>query len=271
MSPMSSSPIVVAADGSDRNRAALRWAAAEAARRDVGLVVVRAVPDAGRADPALLTEVAAQLATVLPEKRVQTAVLVGRPADVLCAEDSDAAMVVVGKRGMGALPRMLVGSTSLAVAARSAVPVVVVPDRWDPPAEDVRPLTVGVDPDHAHDLVLETAFRRAERLDVPLVAVHGWEPPSEPAPPDEVAALERRSHDRFAGVVDAWEKRFPTVELRRVASGRHPAVAVLDAADAQLLVLGRRGQSGFSGFGFGSVTRAVLHYASCPVLVVPAD
>ena len=75
----------------------------------------------------------------------------------------------------------------------------------------------------------------------------------------------------FAAVIDAWEKRFPTVELRRTTSDRHPAVAVLDAADAQLLVLGRRAGSGFSGFGFGSVTRAVLHYASCPVLVVPAD
>ena len=271
MSADNSGPLVVAVDGSDRNRAALSWAAAEAADREGDLVVVRAVPDAGRADPALLAEVAAQLETVLPRERVQTAVPVGRPEDVLCAEDSDAAMVVVGKRGMSALPRILVGSTSLAVAARSPVPVVVVPDGWDPPTEDVRPLSVGVDPDHAHDLVLETAFRRAERLGVPLVAVHGWEPPSSPAAPAEVAALERGSHDRFAGVVDAWEKRFSTVEVRRVASDQHPAVAVLDAADAQLLVLGRRRQSGFSGFGFGSVTRAVLHYASCPVLVVPAD
>jgi len=271
MSGVSRRSIVVAADGSDRNGAALGWAAAEALRRDVGLVVVRAVPAEGRADPALLAAAAGQLAAVLPRERVQTEVRVGRPEEVLCAEDSGVAMVVVGKRGMSALPRMLVGSTSLAVAARSPVPVVVVPDGWDPPAGDVRPLTVGVDPDHAHDLVLDAAFRRARRLGVPLIAVHGWEPPASLAAADEPAALEHRAHDRFAEVIDAWEKRFPTVDVRRVASSQHPAVAVLDAADAQLLVLGRRAGSGFSGFGFGSVTRAVLHYASCPVLVVPAD
>ncbi len=49
-------------------------------------------------------------------------------------------------------------------------------------------------------------------------------------------------------------------------------MAVLDAAEqAQLVVLGRHKDSRFSGFGFGSVTRAVLHYTTCPVLVVPTD
>lgn len=269
MQPVNSRAVAVAADGSERNDAALHWAAAEAARRDVDLVVIRAVPDAGRADVGLLDEVAERLATRVPRKRVRTAVLVGRPEEVLCAEQADLAMVVVGKRGMSALPRLLVGSTSLAVAARSSVPVVVVPERWEPLARDLRPLTVGVDPAHVHTELLEAAFGRADALGVPLVTVHGWEPPSTPAPDVEVAALERRAHDHFEEIIDAWAERFPAVEVRRVISSEHPAMAVLDAADAQLLVLGRRVGSGFSGFGFGSVTRAVLHYASCPVLVVP--
>jgi nucleotide-binding universal stress UspA family protein len=47
-------------------------------------------------------------------------------------------------------------------------------------------------------------------------------------------------------------------------------MAVLDAAEqAQLVVLGRHTDGRLGGFAFGSVTRAVLHYAECPVMVAP--
>jgi nucleotide-binding universal stress UspA family protein len=53
----------------------------------------------------------------------------------------------------------------------------------------------------------------------------------------------------------------------------HPAGAVIDEAHkarAQLIVVGARRQSKLSGFPLGSVTRAVLHHADCPVAVVRA-
>ena len=37
------------------------------------------------------------------------------------------------------------------------------------------------------------------------------------------------------------------------------------------MLIGRHASSRFTGFVFGSVTRAVLHYATVPVLVVPTD
>jgi nucleotide-binding universal stress UspA family protein len=135
-------------------------------------------------------------------------------------------------------------------------------------------VVVGVDPSRARSRLLHLAFRRAQRLGVPLVAVHGWEAPSAPvwtdSPLDE---WEREAHEQFEKALAPWRARFHDVELRTVVSSHHPAIAVLNEAEkaAQLVVLGRHASSRFTGFVFGSVTRAVLHYAAVPVLVVPTD
>lgn len=51
----------------------------------------------------------------------------GRPAEVLLSAAEDAALLVVGARGLGAWGRLLVGSTSTEVIHHAGVPVVVVP------------------------------------------------------------------------------------------------------------------------------------------------
>ena len=62
---------------------------------------------------------------------------------------------------------------------------------------------------------------------------------------------------------------------RRALESEHPLVSVvapvLDEAEkgVRLVVMGRRSSNRVLGFPFGSVTRAVLHYSTVPVLVVP--
>ena len=278
------SPVVVAVDGSEGSRSALAWAVAEANRAgaDLRLVAIADENPLSPRFPVLLTKahgsqvletLAASVAGLVPPGQLSTDLFEGDATTALLDHLDHARMVVVGKRGLGVIPRMLVGSTSLAVAGRSPVPVAVVPTGWQADDHEAEPVVLGVDPSRTGDHLLHLAFRRAERLGVPLVAVHGWEAPSAlwtDAPVDE---WEREAHEEFQKVLEPWRGRFRGVDLRVVVSSHHPAIAVLDEAEkgAQAVLLGRHASSRFTGFVFGSVTRAVLHYATVPVLVVPTD
>lgn len=270
-------PVVVGVDGSDGSLSALDWAAAEAAAAGADLRVVTTVSDHAsghtrrRAERAVAAW-ADQVSAVTSPEHVSGTVASGSPEHALLEEVGQARMLVVGKRGLGAIPRLLVGSTSLWVAGRSPVPVAVVPTVWDQPSHRTEPVVVGLDPERPHHQLLHLAFRRAHRLRVPLVVVHGWEPHSS-TPEEELASEEAAAHSLFETSLHAWRDRFPEVEVRAEASSHHPAMAVLAAMErgAQLAILGRHGGHRFAAFGFGSVTRAVLHYAEVPVLVVPND
>jgi nucleotide-binding universal stress UspA family protein len=276
------SPVVVGIDGSEGSASALDWAAGEAARSGADLRLVAVVEERhvprfplrlGHDDAVkLLDRLAASVQDRVPPAQLSTEVYDGHAAPSILDHLDHARLLVVGKRGLSALPRLIVGSTSLAVAGRAPVPVAVVPTGWDESAHQGKPIVVGVDPYRESRHLLQLAFRRAERLGAPLVAVHGWEAPGAPVWTDSpIDEWERESHQKFQEMLTPWSERYPGVDLRPVTSSHHPAVAVLDEADkgARLVVLGRRSSNKILGFPFGSVTRAVLHYSTVPVLVVP--
>lgn len=282
-------PIVVAVDGSERNRSAVAWAAHEAAAHGCGLTLVNAVEDYLVPTPHfsvrsqeeevldMLADLRNEVRDIVPEASVSTEAAAGAPVDVLLDRAATARLVVVGKRGLGGFARVIVGSTSIALAGRSPVPVAIVPDGWDQRAREGRPVVLGVDPFKPDHRPIHLAFRRARRLGVPLVAVHGWETPSMyswDAATVAAAVNEREEEaaDRFDALLATWTERCPDVVVRPMRVHKHPAAAILEAAEeAQLVVLGRHPAGVFGGFAFGSVARAVLHYAETPVMVVPAE
>ena len=132
--------IVAAVDGSDGSRAALRWAAAEAAVRDAPLVALHAwsfaptetvafseaaMEHAAKASEALLDAVvdAAGIDGVAVERRS----VAGHPGRVLVDASADAGLIVVGRRGRGGFLDLLLGSVATQVADHAACTVVVVP------------------------------------------------------------------------------------------------------------------------------------------------
>jgi nucleotide-binding universal stress UspA family protein len=71
------------------------------------------------------------------------------------------------------------------------------------------------------------------------------------------------------------ELRDVGIDARTVfAGGRaghvaHTIAEVAESLDADVIVVGTRGQTPFAGLMLGSVTQRLLHVARCPVLAVP--
>ena len=133
-------PVVVGVDGSENGQRALHVAARQAARTDRPLVVVHAVGLTevidGRHVPShdhrseITRQVLEWCASLEGECHdVESLVLDGSPVDVLlrAARELDASLVVVGRRGAGGRPELLLGSTAHQVVEHSTCPVLVVP------------------------------------------------------------------------------------------------------------------------------------------------
>lgn len=138
-------PVVVGVDGSEPSRRALRWALAEAARRDVGVIAVHGweAPSTTLVGPVPTSVHAAQLRedasrTLLAEELARVAELApdvprealpldhhGGRAVVAAADACGASLAVVGCRGRGRSLQHLLGSVSHHVVSRSPAPAVV--------------------------------------------------------------------------------------------------------------------------------------------------
>jgi nucleotide-binding universal stress UspA family protein len=136
--------IVVGTDGSDNAASAVACAADLARATGADLVVVCAVGLlATAASPGTHREINEQLEgewtehARLPGVRMQTEVRDGNPVQVLLAvaDDVDADLIVVGSRGFGGFPELLLGSTSTQLAQHSRRPVLIVPMADPQPAQ----------------------------------------------------------------------------------------------------------------------------------------
>lgn len=130
-------PIVVGYDGTAGALPALTWALEEARGRDVPLIIVRAWQwDDELAEPGLLgtPEQVEELAhSTLPDwvrdaERTSVVVAPRAAGPAIVEQGIEAAMIVVGRRRLGALQRAWLGSTSSYVVQHAACPVVVVPE-----------------------------------------------------------------------------------------------------------------------------------------------
>ena len=122
----------------------------------------------------------------------------------------------------------------------------------------------------------ERAFRFALELAKPFqatISVLAVAYPSEPPTAVEMAGLLQSAKEHFehafAGMRDAASAVGVPMTTRILVG--HPADQIVrEAADQQvdLIVMGRRGRSRIERWLLGSVSRRVLSYASCAVMVV---
>ncbi|BBX29333.1 universal stress protein [Mycolicibacterium alvei] len=277
--------IVVGVDGSPASDNAVSWAAKAAVSRSVELTLVYASPGAASPvwlDVALPQEywdyqdqqgqevldaarrVAADAAGTHPLNIVAKAVP-GHAVATLIEYSRQAELVVVGSRGLGKWGRRLLGSVSSSLAHHAHGPVAVIPHDERP---STAPVVVGVDGSPASELATAIAFDEASRRGVELVVLHTWTDLNFEFPSVRWEDLSSEAERALAEQLAGWGERYPDVAVRRVVMPDQPARQLLAQAEtAQLVVVGNRGRGGFAGMLLGSVSSAVVHSSTAPVIV----
>jgi nucleotide-binding universal stress UspA family protein len=287
--------IVVGVDGSAAALGAVRWAARDAALRNLPLTLVHVVdaPLPEWFEEATLVgsrrwqkrlardfiesaiKVAEQTTRECGPVEIESRVFHSATVPTLVGISTEVEMVVVGYRGHGGvLARGFLGSVSSALVYHAHCPVAVIHDDEAMIGNVARaPVLVGIDGSPASEAATAIAFEEASRRGVALMALHAW---NDPRVTDSTRLLQDSKWDAqlseeeetLAERLAGWHERYPDVGIRRIVEIGDPARRLIEASErAQLLVVGSHGCSRARGMLLGSVGAAVVNKARIPVLV----
>jgi nucleotide-binding universal stress UspA family protein len=87
----------------------------------------------------------------------------------------------------------------------------------------------------------------------------------------EPASAEPERLKLLSEAVAGPSAEYPDVHVTHEVTRGHPVEELARASEGALaVVVGRRGQGGYTGMRLGSVVHGLLHRAHCPVITVPA-
>lgn len=277
-----SKPIAVATNESAQSQAAVRWAAARAARAGVPLVILHVVDDRWVAEPVpwtgilvekggeLVETAAGRVRDMLPGE-VTTKVLEGSVAGSLGRYSTKVSMLVVGS-GSAHLGGSLT-DRALQVAAAAKCPVAVV---GAVETEGGRGVVVGVDGPEESTKAVAFAAAEADREGQELTVVYAFRAPDRSIDSGLLTEnLAQRIVDEEQVVlsesISGLGEDYPDLVVHEVLeTDMEPAEALVQAAaGAQMLVVGSRGRGGFKRLLLGSTAHAVLTHLPCPTVITP--
>lgn len=283
-------PVIVGVDGSDQALAAAHYAAGLARRRGVPLHLIYVFESlfygfgpmylagayAGADDQlrqaagTILDEAQSRMREAHPEVEIHAKLREGGAASALIAGSQEAAVTVVGSRGLGGFAELMLGSVSAQVAAHATGTVIV----FRPEPVSNGPVLVGYDGSEPAIAALDYAADEALSLDVPLIVANAyWPEPWGFGDAPEVDPGVTAAHQAEALVATAtapYRDKHPSlrVETRTVHSLNAEHTLVEESQHARLTVVGSRGRGGFKGLLLGSVSQSLVHHAAGPVAVV---
>lgn len=298
--------ILVAIDEGEHRHVALEFAAADAVASGRDLRIVHVVHPLNRVVPRqpqgserrppepdpeastahrLLDEAADVVRSRYGDSpAVRTEILEGMPLPVILEAAGESAKVYLQRRHLSPLDNVLNGPVVAGVAARSPVPVVVVPEAfsgWDLPGR--RRVTVAVKRTGHQEELLEEGFRTASRMQAGLkilrvvephrlhgvmhgVSLPGRHHPEHAAPHVETLTT---AELRLLEYLAAWRGRFPEVPTRAQVLRQRAVIALLEAtADSDVLLISRP-PTRLPANALGTLSRALIREAVCPVAIVP--
>jgi nucleotide-binding universal stress UspA family protein len=290
--------ILIAVDGSEHSDSVIQEAVGRPRPKGTEVAVVTVVDPFFFTKSALSLEMAKKTAQgaldgmAAPLKaagwNVTTEVILDNPRHALpkAAEAWKADIILIGSHGLGALERLVLGSTAQAVLRHAHCSVEIVRRRKDAPA----PAKPG-----ALRILIPTDGSPLAQRALQLAATAPWLDGSEikviSCPefpmmggafpyfgPTEIADLVKSSEDHARKSVEEAKKILgsgPVPFTAELTEPRDtPAHGILEAAEnwpADLIVMGSHGRRGFDRAILGSVSEKVALHAECSVEVIRAD
>jgi nucleotide-binding universal stress UspA family protein len=279
--------VVVGVTGPGENSSAMLFAADQAHRLDAEICLVHAIHDL-RPPPAanplmsydiswdevgnrIVDDAAQQLKALDSDVPTRTLARHGDPVHVLSELSGTASMLVLQHRDLSAVHRVFTGSTVAGVASHAQCPVTSVPAGWLP-SESPGRVTVGVHEDGLPASVVAHAFAQAAARQWSLCVAHAWR--LDPVYDDIVVARDgawrARAEAAISSSLHELRQQHPDVPVDVEVRHQWPADALVELSTvANLLVVGRHRHHVAAPRRLGSVARALLRTAGCPVTVVP--
>jgi nucleotide-binding universal stress UspA family protein len=281
--------VVVGIAGSAPSLVAAQWAATEAALRKLPLRLLHAFtvpimgvpaygvpPDLSEglrvAGKQALEAAQREISTIHPDLPVSAELVSADPRPALVEASAEATLTVVGTRGGGRIPEVLLGSVALHIASHGRSPVAVISPKAAESAAGA--VLLGVDGSGTSEAAVAYAFEAADRAGATLDAVLVWDDLALRGygGTAEIGQLEdEEEHAVLAEQLAGWRDKYPDVQVRQVILRGRPADALLEFAartGPQSVVVGSRGRGGLSGLLLGSASHALICHAHSPVIVV---
>jgi nucleotide-binding universal stress UspA family protein len=266
--------LLLATDGSEVSAGAVKAALHMASRCGAHLTVMhmaKTLPDYAMFNPGGVQQAEDQGRAVLQEVEEQAGTACVNCAPVLRygdepvreiakqAEESQADLVIMGRRGVHWLERLMLGEAAARVIGHVHCSVLVVPKEsgmWD------KGILLAVDGSRFADAAAVSAGILAKRCGLPVTVLSVCA--NDDLKCDMVQAMADRVRDLL---------RKDGVAADSVVKEGNPAKAIVEAAaenECDLIVLGSHGRTGLDRILIGSVSQQVVVQAKCPVLVAKA-
>ena len=285
--------VVVGVDGSEGSFEALIWATHHAQRAKLALLIVTvteipaiytplgapALPPGSTFDDLERQGMDVNARAVADAEAFDLGIqvfgtaVIGTPVAALLEATKPGDMLVVSATSHHGRLTDLLGSVATGVVHRAHGPIVVVHGAV-PHDAPLNRIVVGIDGWDESRIALEWACDTAALTSGMIEVVHAWEYPyrtheSVPgAPREEMQRDAQALVDSMVNELSNDRRKFVTGKV--VVEGAAAEVLIDASADADLLVVGSRGQGGLRSWLLGSVSRKVVHHASRPVAVIPS-
>ncbi|MEX2672635.1 MAG: universal stress protein [Phycisphaeraceae bacterium] len=193
--------------------------------------------------------------------KVDSRVLTGEPGYELtqAAIELRAGLILAGMRGYSVVHDFFLGSTALNIARLTEIPLWLEPVNKAPETRQLETILLATDASaaaaHAEDLFI--AFAKKATSAIALQVISERE--------QEAQARDAQQH------LETLTHRAANIDVRMQAGD--PATLITETADnanADVIVVGKRGQSALRGLLLGSTAETVARRSDRPVLIVPA-